>query len=127
MRETYQDAPLLFADDETYTTEQLQQPYESPSEVLSTVPSPEEFRQNVGTNDVFNRDLQQVLPSTVPPVPTTMQETTTTSSESQTWRYMGMDSTQLLIFSTALSTGCLLLSFVISMMGPKGAGGTQLL
>ena len=128
MRERYEDAPLLFADDETYTTEQLQQPYESPSEVLSTVPSPNEFRETVGTNDVFNRDLQQVLPTTVPPDPTMMQQTTTTSSESQTWRYMGLDSTQLLIFSTALSTGCLLLSFVVSMMSPKsGGGGTQLL
>lgn len=126
IREEFEDAPLLFADDETYTTEQLQQPYESPSQVLSTVPSPEQFRQTVGTNDVFNRDLQQVLPTTVPPAPVVQQTTTTTSSESRKWLYMGLDSTQLLIVSTAVCTGCLLLSFVISMLSPKATGGTRL-
>lgn len=123
--ETYTDAPLLFSDDETYTTEQLQQPYNSPaSQYLSTVPSPDEFRQAVG-ND-FNRDLQQQLPTTTPPPPTLQQQQTTTSSESVSWGVMGMNSTQLLIFMTALCTGCLLLSFVVSMMSPKNTG-TQLL
>jgi hypothetical protein len=126
-KERYEDAPLLFADDEAYTTQQLQQPYESPSEVLSTVPSPDEFRQTVGSNDVFNRDLQQVLPSTMPPAPTMQQQTTVTSSETQSWKYMNMDSTQLLIVATALCTGCLLLSFVVSMMSPKASTGSRML
>ena len=125
-QERYEDAPLLFADDETYTTQQLQQPYESPSEVLSTVPSPDQFRQTVGTNDVFNRDLQQVLPTTAPPTPVVQQMDTTTFNESSKWTYMGMNSGQLLIVSTATCTGCLLLSFVVSMLSPKATGGTRL-
>lgn len=120
--EPYTDAPLLFADDEQYSTQQLSQAYSTPtSEYLNNVPTPEEFRSTLegSTPGVFDRDLQQNLPSTQPPPPTIQQATTTTSQQSQKWKIMGMTSYQFLIFTIAICTGCMLLSFIMSMMGPN--------
>jgi hypothetical protein len=118
--EPYTDAPLLFADDEQYSTQELSQAYSTPSsEYLDNVPTPQDFRSNLGAPGVFDRDLQQNLPSTQPPAPVVQQQTVTTSQEKQKWKVMGMTSYQFLIFTIALCTGCMLLSFIVSMMGPS--------
>ena len=117
--ERYEDQ-LLFADDEQLTTEEMNQNYTPPAALLN-VPPPDQFRTQVegSTPGLFSPDLQQTLQTTPPPAPVLSQESVTDSTQEKKWTFMGMDNIQFLIMVTALMTGCLILSFIVSLMSPS--------
>ena len=141
-KEMYVDAPLtqapatnlgdqlLFADDEFVKGDADAQPppyanpqsapganmYSGTQNVLSVpgITAPNEFQKAVGANALgigTATGTYVAPPPTMPPPPTIAAQQTTT----QKWAPMGMSNTQVLIFTVALCTGCLLLFFIVGM------------